>query len=301
MNASQETRTLWVAVFAGLMAMFLLYSYTNEKTASLTKKFGSKKFVVIASKDIQEMQTLNEDMLQVVERPVDFIQPNAISNPETVVGHIALAPLRKGEQILPNKLSPPDATTGLSLQVTPGLRALTVPVDDVRGVAKLIKPGDRVDVLAAIDVGTGFKKKKYIKTILQNIPVLATGVRISNQLPAISEQRNKGGVQVYPLRGDTKFSHITLELTPSRAQKIAYIISTSPSSLFFTLRHPTDTAIKILSNTSQDTLLDRTSFKKLTKSQSRKISSQIFKPAQIKPKTRKKKKKPVQKGSFIDL
>src|SRR2546430_3347599 len=64
-----ETRTFWISVGAALFAVFLLYSYTQEKSAQLTKKFGAKQRVVIAAQDINEMETIDETMLQVIERP----------------------------------------------------------------------------------------------------------------------------------------------------------------------------------------------------------------------------------------
>ena len=83
-----ETRTFWISVGAALFAVFLLYSYTQEKSAQLTKKFGAKQRVVIAAQDINEIETIDETMLQVVERPTDFIEPQAVSDPEAIVGMI---------------------------------------------------------------------------------------------------------------------------------------------------------------------------------------------------------------------
>ena len=299
MNASQEGRTLWIAVFAGLLAMFLLYSYTNEKSQALSKKFGTTQRVVVALQDIPEMATVNETMLEVVEKPVEFIQPQAVRSPQEIIGYVALAPLQKGEQVLSNKLSPPDETTGLSIQVTPKRRAVTLPVDDIRGVAKLIIPGDRVDILSAIEVGKGLNKTKVVRTILQNVTVLATGPRITNQLPALQEEQ-RGGVRTFRLRGDTSFSNLTVEVTPTESQKLIYILATAPGSLFLTLRHPTDTKLNSLSVTTQDTVLERPSFKKEVKKARRNLSSGILRPTQApKPKTKPKPQK--KKGPFIDL
>ena len=101
---NNETRTLWISVGSALFAVFLLYSYTQEKSAELTKKFGAKGRVVVAVKDINEMETIDETMLQVEERPVDFIGSNALTNPQDAVGQVALAPIKKDEPILQNKI-----------------------------------------------------------------------------------------------------------------------------------------------------------------------------------------------------
>ncbi len=158
-----ETRTFWISVGAALFAVFLLYSYTQEKSAQLTKKFGAKQRVVVASQDIQEMETIDETMLQVVERPTDFVEPQAISDPEVAVGQVTLAPIKKDEQILQNKIIKPGPVTGLSLQVAPSKRAVTLPIDEMRGVARLINPGDRIDVIAALDVGKGIAQHREVE------------------------------------------------------------------------------------------------------------------------------------------
>src|SRR5262249_1054564 len=140
----------------------------------------AKMRVVVATQDIDEMETIDETMLQVVERPTSFVEPQAISDPEQVVGQISLAPIRKDEQILETKVIKPGPQTGLSLQVAPSKRAVTIPIDETRGVAKLITPGDRIDLVAALDVGKGLQQHREIKTILQDVVVLATGLRVVN-------------------------------------------------------------------------------------------------------------------------
>lgn len=251
-----ETRTLWISVLAALFAVFLLYSYTQEKSAELTRDFGTKRTVVIASEDIAEMQTINETMLEMVEKPEKFVEPNVVLNTEDAVGLVALAPIKKGEQVLQSKITKPGPLTGLALQVAPTKRAVSIPIDEIRGVAKLIKPGDRIDLIAAVDVGSGQKQRKEVKTILQDVSVLATGERVANELPRIFEDVGDG-YNIQNLRGNTEYSNITIEVSPEEAQEVIYILATSPGSLFATLRHPSDRNKFRKANTTIDTLLDR--------------------------------------------
>ena len=238
-----ETRTLWISVFVALFGVFLLYSYTQEKSDQLTKDFGTMSRVVVAIKDINEMQTIDETMMQIVERPTKFVHPDAINNPEMAVGKVALAPIKKDEVLLESKMLMPGPVTGLSLQVNPGKRAITLPVDETRGVAKLIKPGDRVDILAALDVGSGLQQKKEVRTFLQDVPILATGLRISNELPRLHERVGNEDF-IKNIRADTNFNSITVEVSPKEAQNLVYILATAPGSLFLTLRHPSDVCPK---------------------------------------------------------
>lgn len=290
---NNETRTLWISVGAALFAVFLVYSYTQEKSAELTKKFGAKQRVVVAAQDINEMETIDESKLQVVERPVDFIEPQAISDPESAVGMIALAPIKKDEQILQTKILKPGPETGLSLQVAPSKRAITIPIDEVRGVAKLLSPGDRIDIVAALDVGKGMAQHREVKTILQDTVVLATGPRVVNDLPILYEKLGKDDF-IKNLRGDTSFSTITVEVSPEDAQNLVYIISMSPSALFVTLRHPSDHTKRNTPETTIESLLGKVSNEMLNMQQRIPAAAPVLPPVP-------KPVAPKKKGPFKDL
>lgn len=286
-----ETRTLWISVFAALFAVFLLYSYTQEKSAELTRDFGTKRTVVVAKEDISEMQNINETMLEMVERPEKFVEPSVVLNIEDAVGLVALAPIKAGEQVLQSKITKPGPLTGLSIQVSPTKRAIAIPVDEIRGVAKLIKPGDRIDLIAAVDVGSGQKQRKEVKTLLQDVTVLATGERVSNELPRIFEDIGDG-FNIENLRGNTEYSNITIEVSPEEAQEVIYILATAPGSLFASLRHPSDRNKFRKSNTTIDTILDRVP--------SSMVKAQVPKARTPAPRPVKKKVKK-KKGPFREL
>lgn len=253
-----EARTFWISLGVALLAVLVLYSYMQEMRTQLTKKFGAKQRVVIAAQDINEMETIDETMLQVVERPNEFIEPQAVQDPEVAVGQIALAPIKKDEQLLQSKIIKPGPVTGLSLQVAPSKRAVTIPVDETRGVARLINPGDRIDLVAAVDVGKGLNQHREVATIMQDVPVLATGLRVVNDLPVLYEKLGREDF-VKNLRGDTTFNSITVEASPDEAQKLIFILSTSPGSLYLTLRHPSDHGRNKMPEANIDSLLGKVS------------------------------------------
>ena len=292
-----ETRTLWISIGAALFGVFLLYSYTQEKSASLTKQFGAKKRVVIAKQTINAMQTIDETMLQVIDKPQDFVEPSAINDPEIAVGKVALAPIKEGEQVLESKIITPGPVTGLSLQVAPGKRAVTIPVDEVRGVAKLIKPGDRIDLVAAIDMGSGLNKKRVIKTIMEDVVILATGLRVANELPRLYEKSGKNEY-IRNISSDTGFTNVTIEVAPKEAQDLIYILSTAPGSLYMTLRHPTDRTKKArtLGLSNVDSLLDRVPTSALQQSARSKLPTPTKRNTKTKTRSRTKRN-----GGYIDL
>ncbi len=252
----KQTRTLWISVGSALFAMLLIYSYSQEKKAEYDKKFGAAKRVLVASKDILEMQTVDDTMVQIEERPTEYIQPGFVENPEDAVGLVAAAPIKKGEQILVTKLLAPGPNTGLSLQVAPSKRAVTIPVDDVRGISKLVRPGDRIDILTAVETGAGSSKKTEVKTLLQDVTVLATGIQVTNNIPRSLEPDGK---QYRNLRGDLSFTTVTVEASPQEAQDLIAIQASFPGSIYLTLRHPSDRAKQGLRTSSLESVLnDRT-------------------------------------------
>ena len=237
-----ETLTLWLSIGAAILAVMLLYSYTQEKSDQISKKFGAMTSVVTAVRDIGEMETVDDSMVQLKEYPSSFVQPEAVLTMEEAIGLVALAPLSKGEQVLRTKITRPGPTTGLSLQVSPTKRALTIPIDESRGVAKLLKPGDRVDLIVALDVREGARQKKEIKTIMQDVVILATGIKVVNELPRVFEEIS-GNSFIRNIRAATDFNSITIEADPKDVQDLVYVLATSPGSLFLSLRHPSDHSI----------------------------------------------------------
>lgn len=287
---NNETRTLWISVFSAIFAVFLLYSYTQEKSAELTKKFGAKQRVVVAAQDINEMETVDETMLQVEEKPVDFVEPQAVTDPEQAVGLIALAPIKKGEQVLQSKIIKPGPVTGLSLQVSPSKRAIAIPVNETNAVAKLLNPGDRIDIVTALDVGKGMNQRREVKTLMQDVVVLATGARIVNEVPLLIEKMGKDEY-IKNLRGDLNFQTITVEADPLQSQDLIYLLSTAPGAIFLTLRHPSDHSRPKLPETTIESLLGKVSQDMLNLRQPAAAPPPPPPPAPV-----PKKKKP-----FIDL
>jgi pilus assembly protein CpaB len=251
-----DSRTLWISIGAGLFAIFLLYSWSQEQKDMMAKRFGTVKRVVIAKENIAEMETINESKLDYVEKPVDFLQPGSIDEPDEAIGQVAMAPIVKGEQVLKNKLLMPGPDTGLSFEISPKKRAIPIPVDDLRGVARMIRPGDRIDIVAALDIGKGAEAKREVRTILQDVVVLATGVNIVNQLPRRFDlEADNKTVTRTRLSGNTTFTTITVEVTPDEVQQLVYILATSPGNIFTVLRHPSDRIQQPLRVTTVDDIL----------------------------------------------
>ena len=239
MGQKNESLNLWLSIGAAAFAVMLLYSYTQEKSSQVSKKFGTQTSIVTAVREIREMETVDDSMVELREYPETFVQPGALTAVEDVVGRVALAPISKGEQILKTKVVTPGPQTGLSLQVAPSKRAMTIPIDEMRGVAKLLKPGDRVDIIAALDIREGNAQRREVKTLMQDVLILATGIDVMNELPRVFDEVGGQSV-IHNLRRATNFNTITVEARPEKIQDLVYVLSTSPGALFLSLRHPSD-------------------------------------------------------------
>jgi pilus assembly protein CpaB len=259
MNRNAITLSLLMAV----ASVFFLKERIDSIELEQKRKFGSEVLVVKAVKDIKEQETILEDMLTLVKIPKAFLEPAAVSIDrseakeeseedeeisdekkskliKSVIGTVAIVPIRKDEQITRNKLTEPNIRTGLAPQISPKRRAISIPVNDITGVAKLVKPGDRVDLVAVIDLG-GEKTNKIAKTILQDVTLLATGRRITNNVARTIEVDPVGGKEkIRSLAEDFSFNTVTLEVDPIQAQMIALILAGGDSSLYLLLRNSDD-------------------------------------------------------------
>jgi len=132
-----------------------------------------------------------------------------------------VVPISRGEFILTNKLAGENAGFGLPALIPPGMRAVSVRVNDTTSVAGFVLPGTRVDVL--LTGNPGGSNDQQTTTVLEDIAVLATGQKL--------ERNAAGEPQTTPV--------ITLLVSPDDAQKLT--LATSQGHIQLTLRNPLDT------------------------------------------------------------
>ncbi|MBI3534086.1 MAG: Flp pilus assembly protein CpaB, partial [Deltaproteobacteria bacterium] len=125
-------------------------------------------------------------------------------------------------------------------QITPGKRAVSIPVTEVTGVSKLIKPGDRVDLIAVLDQGGG-KENRIAKTIFQDLVVLSIGKNVTNNVARIVEfDQYSGKEKVKSLSEDTTFTSISVEVEPVQAQALALVLANNENTIYVSLRNNDD-------------------------------------------------------------
>ncbi len=248
-----NSRALVISLILSVVAVFFVRSYVESIEEESNRKYGTQLLVMVAKTDIKEMETLTEKSLEYKEIPKRFLEPAAVSadprekdedargkDLRKFAGSIAVVPIKKGEQVTLNKITEPSVRTGLSPQIAPGRRAVSISVNDLTGVAKLVKPGDRVDVVGVIDIGLG-KENKYARTFLQDVVILATGRNVTNN-PARTVETDpfSGKERIKSLSEDLSFNNVTIEVDSNQAQMLALLQSSNEAVLFLTLRHNDD-------------------------------------------------------------
>ncbi len=136
------------ALIAAVCAGALLYFYLGnlEAQKQVTVEYDN---VVVAATNIPAYTPITAAMLTFKQIPMGFAHPLAAHTMEEVVGFVTESDVIEGEQVLPAKLKQFGETeSGLSYVVPEGMRAVTVAVDEVTGVAGFLQRGDYVDVIS---------------------------------------------------------------------------------------------------------------------------------------------------------
>ncbi|NSW54714.1 MAG: Flp pilus assembly protein CpaB [Armatimonadetes bacterium] len=226
-----------IAIICGALAAFLAVVYLQGQKKPATPEPPKTTEVVVPRVDIPARTVITEDMLSVITVKVEDAPRLPVKTPQSIVGYVAVEDLTAQRPISHSQVMARGSAFGLSGMVPGGMRAVTVEVDPVTGVAGLLKAGDHVDVIATFEVGDQF----IARTILQDIELLALGAQTvastaqqekrlaagqatSGGAPAAEEEKaaepaeeeESGGgrtrAQAYP--------NATLAVTPEDAQKL---------------------------------------------------------------------------------
>jgi pilus assembly protein CpaB len=213
---------LALAVTAGGVFAFATYNYVQNLPKGGTNI--QTKPVVVAATDLDVGADLSPEHVRVIQWPASSVPQNTFSDPKEVVGRGLVLPVIQNEPILPVKLAPKDAGAGLPPAIPAGLRAVSVRVNEVIGVAGYVLPGTRVDVLATVNP-TDLRTDITSKIVLTNVQVLAAGTKIERDL-----ENNK------PM----PVSVVTLLVAPEESERLT--LASTEGKIQLALRNPLDKA-----------------------------------------------------------
>lgn len=163
--------TIGLAVVVGLAGSLLAYGILSSRPEATAVAMRTVP-VVVAARDLPFGTVLGTADLALADYPADSQPAGSASDPAELVGMVNLMPLEADEPVLLAKLSGEGA--GLSALVPASMRAASLALDAIAGVAGAIQPGDRVDVLSTVENG-GSGGKVTTRTALEDIQVLAVG------------------------------------------------------------------------------------------------------------------------------
>jgi pilus assembly protein CpaB len=217
-----RNRLLLIGILAlgvGALVSYMVYT-TLRRTVATVKQANTQ--VVVAALDLQVGAKLEDKDLQEIRLPGANLPQGYYQNKADVLGRGVVTSIAKGEFILPSKLAAENAGAGLPSLIPPGMRAVSVRVNEVVAVAGFVIPGTRVDVLLTGNPrGTD---EPLTTTVLENVEVLAAGQKL--------QRSAQGEPQSVPV--------ITLLVSPEDAQKLT--MASSEGHIQLALRNPLDTS-----------------------------------------------------------
>jgi pilus assembly protein CpaB len=220
---STNVAILTVAVILGAVAAFLARSWlkSHSELADADRTIS----IVVANRVLAFGAPIAADDVKEIAWPAKSRPQGAFANFAELVKdgrRIVISPFVGDEPIIASKVSAPNQRASLSTAIEKGKRAVTVAVDDVRGVAGFIFPGDFVDVVLT-RTNNSIGPQEFAEVILQHVKVLAI-------------DQMAGERQEHP----TVAKAVTVEVNPEQALRI--LLATNVGKLSLILRQPTESA-----------------------------------------------------------
>jgi pilus assembly protein CpaB len=222
---NRNTRTVVVLVVAVVIAALASYGvYAAIRSMPVREVEVAHTFVVAATHPLPAGARVTEADVKLVAWPENSKLPGAFDKVEQVVNRGVIVPVLENEPLAEAKLAPVEAGAGLTPTIPPGMRALSVRVNEVVGVAGFVTPGTRVDVLVTLKQPDN---SSLTRVVVSNVTVLTAGTKLE-------QDQDKNKPQAMPS------SVVTLLLTPEDAEKI--VLASNDGSIMLALRNPLDIA-----------------------------------------------------------
>jgi pilus assembly protein CpaB len=217
---TRTTVVVGVAVVAAALASFGAYQAIQRMPVREVEVRSV--YQVVAAQDMAMGTMITKDFVKLVAWPASAPVQNGFTEIEAVVNRGLIAPVVANEPLTQSKLAPLEAGAGLPPSIPEGMRALSVKVNEIIGVAGFVVPGTRVDLLVTLRAQEN--RDSMTRVVLSDLQVLTAGTRYD-------QEKARDG-QPIPT------SVVTLLVTPQDAEKIT--LAASEGSIMLTLRNPMD-------------------------------------------------------------
>jgi pilus assembly protein CpaB len=218
---NRRNRTLIVLLVAvGMASVATFFVYRAISRIPVRQVEVASLYVAVAADDIPMGTRLSKEHIKLVGWPSSSPVQGSFASPEAIVGRGLIQAVHANEPLTEIKLAPEGAGAGLPPQIPLGMRALSVRVNDVIGVAGFTVPGTRVDVLVTLNRG----ESSMARAVVSNVQVLTAGT-------LYDQEKAKDGKAI-------PSAVVTLMVTPDAAERIA--LAQSAGAITLVLRNPLD-------------------------------------------------------------
>jgi pilus assembly protein CpaB len=212
-----------IAVFLGAIAVILANSYfsgVEERQEQIAEEQRLAR-IIVATQPMEFGELLTTENIRLQNWPAQSVPEGAFLTVADALkdNRVALRPIVPGEPILASKVSGTDGRATLAALLPDGMRAVSIPVNNVNGVAGFVLPGTTVDILLVRKIeGDGADSQDMRADLLmENVQVLAVDQLANDK------------------QGEPKISRVaTLAVTPYDAQRLA--VANRMGTLQLTLR-----------------------------------------------------------------
>ncbi|MFZ2063566.1 MAG: Flp pilus assembly protein CpaB [Candidatus Binatus sp.] len=227
-----------LAGFAAMLASVMVYSALKRREAEVQNAMSHNVEVVVAAYDLPLGTKIDLGEVKLARWSADSLPEGAYTDPKQVIGSYVKNSLVANEPIVQAKLFTGDKTAGVMPLLIPfGMRAVSVPVDEVSDVAGFVLPHTRVDVLVATTgEGSGTGDKAFSKVILQNVEVLAVAQEV---------EQKKDEPEIVKV--------VTLLVTPQESERLA--LASHSGTLRLAMRNYNDNKIVLTSGSDISQML----------------------------------------------
>jgi pilus assembly protein CpaB len=207
-----------------VLAAIVVFTAIRKRESEVERAMAHTVEVVVAAKDIPLGAKLEPDAVKLVHWAREGVPQGAFTDPQAVAGSFAKSQFLANEPVVASKLFMGEESSGvMPLLIPAGMRAMSVPVDEVADIAGFVAPHTRVDILVAVS-GTGPSETSFSRMVLQNIEVLAVAQEIEHV---------KDEPQVVKV--------VTLLVTPTDAEKLT--LASHEGMLRLAMRNYSDSKI----------------------------------------------------------
>jgi pilus assembly protein CpaB len=224
-----------IALIAAIITALLLYLFLNSIKSS------PQTDVLKAVVNIPSNTKVTAEMVTVAKISKDAIHPDAIKDPEMAVGKATQSDILTGEQILSAKLVSPGegSNNSLAYAIKPGMRAITVTVNERTGLSGMLKPQDHVDIISEFDNAESIS---YTTLVVENVTILAVDSVMGKEGKAVG----KDGLAI-------PYVTLTLQVTPQEAMTLS--MTEYKGHLRALLRSPLDSKLTNLPSITFDSIM----------------------------------------------